>query len=497
MRKTALFTVVLGCSLLTGSACVETGGEPDVSTDEKEVTIVAAGVTCRDLGYGAQEFKIEYPVDGTYQIDSANSLLFRYYDESGTIFFYTQSTLRMNAVLVTAQGKTAIWDIGGATGWPSLGLYIDGQEQQPESVSFCFDYELFLNPNGYANHGVSQGWSIAKSSTSDNLLLSQGQTYIAPYTVTVTPATTEFEKYFVEGPVFLNNKSPNAVAIDAVTVMVGELAATVTCPVALPYLLPPFTTLTCEFTVDVPDTSDRIVYVDVVSDGTVKVTRSIETASFASHTTSTYVFDRCVKVYDNRVAGELLGTVCTWDGAKTFTYNAPVGPFPVCGPFSVENTAWFEGIDSQAGDSATFTIDGDVPCSSGCSLTPGYWKTHSSYGPAPYDSTWELLAGGAGAETPFFLSGSTYYRVLWTPVAGNAYYTLARAYIAAQLNQLNGADFTAASSAFAQATAILQAYGPSDPVFTKKSLTRTQALNAATTLDNFNNGVIGPGHCDE
>ena len=30
--------------------------------------------------------------------------------------------------------------------------------------------------------------------------------------------------------------------------------------------------------------------------------------------------------------------------------------------------------------SASWTIDVTVPCAGGCTLTPGYWKTHSSFG---------------------------------------------------------------------------------------------------------------------
>ncbi|HUQ07361.1 MAG TPA: hypothetical protein VM261_32940 [Kofleriaceae bacterium] len=496
MRKTALCSAVLGS--LSVTACVETASEPDVSTEAQEITIVPAGTSCSALGYGAQEFRIDYPVDGQYAIDAANSLLFRYYDETETIFFYTQSTLRINAVMVTAAGQSAVWDTNGSNGWPSLGLYLNGVAQQPESVSFCFDYELFLNPNAYAHYGQSQGWSLAKSSTTNNLLLSLAQTYVAEYSVTVTPRTATPQSLFIEGPVFVNNRAPQAATFTAVTVKVGELDATVTCPGTAPYTVPAFTTMTCEFHVDVPDTSDRLVYVDVVGKtSTQLVGRSVETASFADHTTSTHLFDRCVRVYDDHVAGEFLGTVCAADGAKTFTYSAPVGPFAACGPFEVENTAWIEGIDSGNGDSATYAIAGDVPCTLGCTLTPGYWKTHSTFGPAPYDSVWASLPGGLGAETPFFLSGTTYYRVLWTPTQGNAYYTLARAYIAAELNKLDGADTRAISSALTQAKAILQAYGPADPALGKKTLTRTQALAAASTLDDYNNGRIGPGHCDE
>ena len=129
----------------------------------------------------------------------------------------------------------------------------------------------------------------------------------------------------------------------------------------------------------------------------------------------------------------------------------------------------------------------------GCTLTPGYWKTHSEYGPAPYDSTWAMLP--AGADTPFFSSGQSYYEALWTePKGGNAYYILAHAWIAAQLNFLNGADPEDAQAAFAQAMVLLSAYDDSIP---KKDPNRAIAIGLAEILDDYNNGIIGPGHCAE
>jgi hypothetical protein len=129
-------------------------------------------------------------------------------------------------------------------------------------------------------------------------------------------------------------------------------------------------------------------------------------------------------------------------------------------------------------------------------LTPGYWKTHSTYGPASYDDTWASL----GEDTAFFSSETTYYGALWTSPNGNAYWILAHAYIAAELNQLNGADFTAAQAAFDSATALF-----SNPSYTPtyigslrgNSPLRATFISLATILDNYNNGLIGPGHCSE
>lgn len=129
----------------------------------------------------------------------------------------------------------------------------------------------------------------------------------------------------------------------------------------------------------------------------------------------------------------------------------------------------------------------------GCTYTQGYWKTHSEHGPAPYDATWAQLANGA--NTPFYLSGQTYYQVFWTAPAGNPYYNLAHQYMAAYLNKLAGAS-QSVNAELASAHALFSTYTPAQvAALAKTSAVRAQFLALATTLDNYNNGVTGPGHC--
>ena len=104
------------------------------------------------------------------------------------------------------------------------------------------------------------------------------------------------------------------------------------------------------------------------------------------------------------------------------------------------------------------------------------------------------------SPTLFFGSGQSYYEVLWTRPKGNAYYILAHAYIAAELNFLNGADPSAAQAAFDEATDLFNAYTP-DYVAGLKGKAgnelRSQFIDLAEILDDYNNGLIGPGHCSE
>ena len=99
-----------------------------------------------------------------------------------------------------------------------------------------------------------------------------------------------------------------------------------------------------------------------------------------------------------------------------------------------------------------------------------------------------------GADETFFQSGQTYYQVLWTaPKGGNAYYILAHAYIAAKLNILNGATSTV-GAAITSAQGFFGTYTPSTQL---SKAVRNQAIANATVLDNYNNGLTGPGHCSE
>jgi hypothetical protein len=202
-------------------------------------------------------------------------------------------------------------------------------------------------------------------------------------------------------------------------------------------------------------------------------------------------FDNCIDVSDEYNDFALACYPYTFP--YTFpSYSRLIGPYEQCGDYTVKNTATFRTTDTGITGSDSWTINVHVPCMGGCTLSQGYWKTHSKYGPAPYDNTWAKI----GEDTIFYLSGQTWYQVLWTPPAGgNAYYILAKQYVAAQLNILNGAASTAqVDAAISSATTFFNTYTPSS---TLSKTVRNNALSNASILERYNKGYIGPGHCSE
>lgn len=96
------------------------------------------------------------------------------------------------------------------------------------------------------------------------------------------------------------------------------------------------------------------------------------------------------------------------------------------------------------------------------------------------------------------IGGTTYTQtqllaILDTSPEGDATYILAHQLIAAKLNILYGADGTAVQTTVTESDVYLTAHpmgsNPTDP-------DREQGVTMANTLDQYNNGVIGPGHCD-
>jgi len=129
----------------------------------------------------------------------------------------------------------------------------------------------------------------------------------------------------------------------------------------------------------------------------------------------------------------------------------------------------------------------------GCTRTQGYWRTHSQFGPAPFDETWSELEDGA--NTQFFESPFTYHGILWEPVRGNAYIILGQQYIASELNILSGASMPAGVvDAFAEAQALLEEHAIEAKI-DKDNPDRDRAIDLARILDEYNNGFAEPGSC--
>jgi len=149
-------------------------------------------------------------------------------------------------------------------------------------------------------------------------------------------------------------------------------------------------------------------------------------------------------------------------------------------------------IGAVLGSAASLKVDGGVlqvftmPVAieiPHCTHGVGYWKSHSDAWPVE-----EITVGGVAYTKAVAMS------ILDTASGGDATYILARQLIATKLNLLRGADASALETTVMDADGWLSAHplgtDPSDP-------DRADGIALAETLDQYNDGEIGPGSCDD
>lgn len=157
---------------------------------------------------------------------------------------------------------------------------------------------------------------------------------------------------------------------------------------------------------------------------------------------------------------------------------SPTDAFP-CGLDTQESgPTTVVGINYYHGSVVSYWNEEIVHNITGCTLTLGYWKNHTSVWPSPYSP-----------NATFFTSGKSWiYELSAAPKGGNAYLILAHQWIATTLNVASGASMPAdVQAAYDAGTTYFQNGGVGgDPIAW------------ANILDNYNNGLAagGPAHCN-
>jgi hypothetical protein len=127
-----------------------------------------------------------------------------------------------------------------------------------------------------------------------------------------------------------------------------------------------------------------------------------------------------------------------------------------------------------------------LPCNPGqnCTYTQGYWKNHTDVWPS------QSLTLGAVSY-----ADSQLLQILNHPAQGNGLVTLAHQLIAAKLNIANGADPAAVQQSIIDADSMIG--GLIVPPIGNGYLSPAQTSELTDNLTEYNEGTIGPGHCND
>ncbi|MFH1409153.1 MAG: hypothetical protein ABIH34_04560 [Nanoarchaeota archaeon] len=311
-----------------------------------------------------------------------------------------------------------------------------GQSDYVDVMVECYQLDFLMMPR--MSYDRTYLWTIDKSADSEHIILDVGESRDVEYLVIVEREADD-DNFGVYGEIIITNPSPRDAVLTEVTDVLEGIEIPVYCPELIVHAMD---SLVCTFSSDLENGEDimnvgtatqqnfHFFGEDEIPSGTTNYTRSVGSGLGSPST----VLDECVDVSDTNVG--FLGTACHDD----FYYYTLGFSYDRCGNYDEPNTASFITEDTGDTGEASWMLTVEVPCvEDGCTLTQGYWKTHSTYGPAPYDDTWARVEPDE-EDTVFYLSEQSWYHAFWTSSSRNKYYSLAHQFMAASLNVLNGAS---------------------------------------------------------
>ncbi len=481
--------------LITGAFVVATLFSSSTQAASVNPTNVDGNPTCQDSGYSyGLKPTPEGSPNGTYLlnngVDSVTVI------SNGTGLTSWSSSISIDAVIVKGGSNANLYVYSPESkGDTNLVTPVNSNNNKLFGLShviFCYDYEVKVSKTANTSYTRSWDWSITKSADESSLLLARGQSHPVEYTVKVDAAPDD-SNFAVNGTIAITNPDPNnSATLTSIIDQISEIdgATPVSCPGISPYVLAPMETLNCTYSQELTDKQPRTNTASVTTTGLVGGGSASASFAFGSPTT---LVDECSAISDTKHAltpGNLCANVDTLP--HTYTYIKDI-LYEACGEHDYVNTASFVTNDTMTPGSSSSIVKVTVPCVLGCTLTQGYWKTHADVTRKQYDDAWNLL--GSGSETIFYGSGKSWLAVFNTPPKGNPYFQLAHQFMAAKLNENNGAY---APANVVEVLDLAEKWFEDNPLpgnFDKSQ--KNKILGWASLLDQYNNGLLGVSHCSE
>jgi len=354
-------------------------------------------------------------------------------------------------------------------------------------------------------------WSLTKTANPNaTITIERGSLTNIVYVVVATPTAVD-SAWTVSGSVTVHNPAPIPATVSALSdVLSDSTPVALQCAGSAPYTIAGGSDLTCSYSIgrDGADSGSNSATATLSNNngGSTTFDGSVNYAFGAPST----VLHALATVTDNGATTDAAGWSLTGSPASylfgapaggSFVFNVMAGNVSAtCDTYAtVSNTAQLSDGDHTLQASASHQLYSGA-CGNNCTLTIGYWKTHAGFTGRNADRlTPELpqrLGTLAGLKTVNVLSATQAVGLLSNSGdASNGVNKLYSQMLAAKLNIFRGASPAAVSSIITAADAFLASNNSADWASMSKN-NKTQVNNWASTFDQYNNGLIGPGHCD-
>ncbi len=364
----APFSVPAGGSV----TCTYSSALPDTTARTNTATVTTTGAIGGDSGTAAVAFGAPTnETDASIDVTDTNGMSWLDIGATTSLPSYPQT---FECSTTDGDGTDAGNHVNTAT------ITQTGQSDSADTTVNC--YGLDVSKTARTAERQVFDWGVEKTSSvlpGTVLTLALDQVYPVTFTVNAT-VSSHFDQWAVAGAITVHNPAPIDVDLisvsDAISGVDGNVA--VDCGVevsaANPYTLTAGgPDLVCAYASSLPDGTERLNTATVTTEFGVDYTGTAPVTFVGADVTE---LDRCVQISDSQfpTLASLFdtnndGQICVGEEAvRSYTIDLIAAE---CGPAQYSNVVDLNGVKS------TVLIDTNVPCDTGCSLTIGYWKTHS------------------------------------------------------------------------------------------------------------------------
>ena len=386
-------------------------------------------------------------------------------------------------------------------------------------------YTLRVQKDASTKFDRTHDWLVGKVADQSSLTLALNQVFPINYSVSTNIGATTDSNWKVQGAITITNPAPMPANITDVTDSVSapelgpaSIAAEVDCNTSLPFILPAGESRECSYAAGLPnaDTRDNQAGVKITNYNFYSQLPPVASGSTA------FISDPVQVSFISALINQIHPVVALVDSIKgalaevsfsqqlpyVANYTSNIGPYSTCGVYNVHNVATVTPLDSgTTQDSAEWTININVPCQGGCTLTIGYWKTHAGFSEGRQRDMAtpllpKLLGTLSGAKTINVTTAQmavqflSFYGSNNVFSASNGINKLYAQLLAAKLNIASGANSSAVMSTITATDTFLATKNSLDWDNLTKAQ-KNQVLGWMTTLNDYNNGFTGPGHCSQ
>jgi len=354
-------------------------------------------------------------------------------------------------------------------------------------------------------------WSLTKTARPTGTITIEHGSFANVSFIVQASATALDSAWAVSGSVTVHNPAPIAATLSALSdVLSDSTPVALQCGSSAPFTIAGGADLVCSYTIGRGDASNGSNTATATLANNNGGSTTFDGSAAYTFGAPTTVLHLLATITDGGASVDMPG----WSLASssiTAMYAAPNGgSFPAdamahnvsadCDTYAtVSNTARLSDGDHTLSATASAQLYAGA-CGLNCTLTIGYWKTHAGFTGRNADRVSAMLpqwlGNIGGLKTVKVTSAGDAVSLLSNSGdASNGVNKLYSQLLAAKLNISRGASPAAVNSILGAADSFLATNSSSDWNSLSKSA-KTQVNSWQSTFDQYNNGLIGPGHCN-